>query len=148
MGIQEIEQAIRQLSPKDLARFRQWFDEFDRKTGISNLKLMPNLGHWTKLQSRLWPSITLAKPKNYEAFSQPFVLGIVENLPSAIQQVADKNFELLKVDPRHPSLHLKKAGEYWSVRVGRKYRALGVEVDEDVLWFWIGTHAEYDKLLK
>jgi len=73
---------------------------------------------------------------------------LYENLPSAIQRVADKNFELLKADPKHPSLHLKKAGKYWSVRVGMKYRALRVETDENVLWFWIGTHAEYDKLLK
>jgi hypothetical protein len=73
---------------------------------------------------------------------------LYENLPSAIQQVADKNFELLKADPKHPSLHLKKAGKYWSVRVSMKYRALGVEVDENVLWFWIGTHAEYDRMLK
>ena len=70
-----------------------------------------------------------------------------EELPAAIQELADKNFELLKADPKHPSLHLKKAGKYWSARVGMKYRALGVEIDEGMLWFWIGTHAEYDKLL-
>lgn len=73
---------------------------------------------------------------------------LYENLPVAIQELADKNFELLKVDSKHPSLHLKKAGKYWSMRVGIKYRALGVEVDEGMLWFWIGTHAEYDKLLE
>jgi hypothetical protein len=80
--------------------------------------------------------------------ASPAFWKLYENLPSAIQQVADKNFELLKADPKHPSLHLKKAGKYWSVRVSMKYRALGVEVDENVLWFWIGTHAEYDKMLK
>ncbi|MFQ5673312.1 MAG: hypothetical protein ACE5G9_09465 [Nitrospinales bacterium] len=36
---------------------------------------------------------------------------------------------------------------YWSVRVGAKYRALAVKMEEGLLWFWIGTHAEYDKLL-
>jgi hypothetical protein len=61
---------------------------------------------------------------------------------------ADKNYEILKADSKHPSLHLKKVGKYWSLRVGRKYRALGVDVDEGILWFWIGTHAEYDTLLK
>jgi len=35
----------------------------------------------------------------------------------------------------------------WSVRVGLHYRALATEVDADLVWFWIGSHAEYDKLL-
>jgi len=42
---------------------------------------------------------------------------------------------------------LRKIGPYWSVRVGRGYRALGVDVADGILWGWIGTHAEYDKLL-
>ena len=65
-----------------------------------------------------------------------------------IQQVADQNYELLKADPSHPSLHFKKVGEYWSVRAGRGYRALGVETKQGISWVWIGTHAEYDKLLR
>ncbi|MGB7442066.1 MAG: hypothetical protein WA919_13425 [Coleofasciculaceae cyanobacterium] len=68
-------------------------------------------------------------------------------LPEPVQQVADQNYELLKADPLHPSLHFKKVGRYWSVRAGRGYRALGVEVKPGILWFWIGTHAEYDKLV-
>lgn len=71
-----------------------------------------------------------------------------ELLPTSIRQVADKNFELLKANPDHPSLHLKKVGRYWSVRVGRKHRAIAVEIEEGLLWFWIGTHSEYDKLIK
>jgi len=80
-------------------------------------------------------------------FASPSFWDLYEELPAAIQELADKNFELLKADPKHPSLHLKKTGKYWSARVGMKYRALGVEIDEGMLWFWIGTHAEYDKLL-
>ncbi len=53
-----------------------------------------------------------------------------QQLPAAIQQLADKNYELLKADPEHPSLHFKKVGSYRSVRVGLAYRALGI-VDED-----------------
>ena len=71
-----------------------------------------------------------------------------ERLPDSIQELADKNFELLKADPNHPSLHLKKAGKYWSARVEIKYRVLGVDADEGVLWFWIGPHAEYDKIVR
>jgi len=57
---------------------------------------------------------------------------------------------LLKADPFHPSLHFKKVGkrkQLWSVRVGEHYRALGLDKTEGVVWFWIGTHADYDKLL-
>lgn len=71
-----------------------------------------------------------------------------DRLPAQIKELADKNFELLKQNPQHPSLHVKKAGKYWSVRIGMKYRALAFEVQEGLLWFWIGTHADYDKLLK
>ncbi|PIE69737.1 MAG: hypothetical protein CSA21_00855 [Deltaproteobacteria bacterium] len=53
----------------------------------------------------------------------------------------------MKEDSNHPSLHLKKVGRFWSVRVGIKYRALAVEINEGLIWFWIGTHAEYDKLI-
>jgi len=73
---------------------------------------------------------------------------LYDKLPSMIQELADKNFELLKQDAKYHSLHLKKAGIYWSVRVGIRYRALGVDIEEGILWFWIGTHAEYDKLLE
>jgi hypothetical protein len=48
----------------------------------------------------------------------------LENLPSPIQELANFNFELLKNDPRHPSLHFKKVGKFWSARVGMGYRAL------------------------
>ena len=62
--------------------------------------------------------------------------------------LADKNFVLLKSNPRHPSLRFKKVGAYRSVHVGLGYRALAVEVNEGLLWLWIGTHADYDDLLR
>lgn len=68
-------------------------------------------------------------------------------LPNAVRKLADKNFELLKADPHHPSLHLKKIDRLWSVRVGAHYRALGLDGDEAIIWFWIGSHSDYDKLL-
>ncbi len=68
-------------------------------------------------------------------------------LPDHIRALADKNYALLKEDERHPSLQLKKVGRFWSVRVGARYRALAVEVDAGLLWFWIGSHADYDALI-
>ena len=68
-------------------------------------------------------------------------------LPAEIRKLADANYELLKLGERHPSLQYRKVGRFRSVRVGLHYRALAVEAGEDVLWFWIGHHAEYDHLI-
>ena len=80
-------------------------------------------------------------------FASPAFWQAYENLPSHIQELADKNYSFLKDDPKHPSLHLKKVGDYWSVRVGIRYRALAVDIEEGLLWFWIGSHADYDRLV-
>jgi len=68
-------------------------------------------------------------------------------LPKSVQQLADKNFALLKRDTQHPSLHFKKIDRFRSVRVGLAYRALVLEVPDGILWFWIGSHADYDRLV-
>ena len=68
-------------------------------------------------------------------------------LPAGVRSVADKNYALLKADPRHPSLHFKRIGPLWSVRVGDGYRALGHDVYGGVQWFWIGTNADNDKIV-
>jgi len=67
-----------------------------------------------------------------------------ETLPEEVRKLAEKNYRLLKLDERHPSLNLKKIDDVWSVRVGLHYRALGVDASDGILWFWIGSHAEYD----
>ena len=68
-------------------------------------------------------------------------------LPEHIRELADKNFALLKENPQHSSLQFKKAGRFWSARVGLRYRALAVETNGDLVWFWIGSHADYDALI-
>ena len=80
-------------------------------------------------------------------FAAPDFWTSYNALPSEVKQLADRAFSLLKSDPRHPSLHFKKAGRFWSARVGLHYRAVAVDVPDGMLWFWIGTHAEYDRLL-
>ena len=70
-----------------------------------------------------------------------------EKLPKDIRALADKNYALLKDNPRHPSLRLKKVGRFWSAQIGGRYRALAVEVDAGLLWFWIGSHADYDAIV-
>ena len=69
-------------------------------------------------------------------------------LPESVQQVAQENFALLKVNPRHPSLQFKKVGKFWSARAGLHHRALAVEDGRDFIWVWIGPHDEYERLIK
>ncbi len=80
-------------------------------------------------------------------FASPSFWACYRALPEPIQLLADKNFELLKANLSHRSLRFKKVGKYRTVRVGLHYRALATEAGEDLLWFWIGTHSEYDKLV-
>ncbi len=70
------------------------------------------------------------------------------NLPESVQELSKKNFELLIMDTSHPSLHFKKIDKFWSVRVGINYRALAIEDGEDFIWVWIGSHNEYEKIIK
>lgn len=81
--------------------------------------------------------------KTTERFRRSF-----EKLPEFIKELAKQNFEMLKQDPYHPSLHFKKIDKFWSVRIGYKYRALAIEDKGDFIWVWIGTHDENERLIK
>lgn len=79
--------------------------------------------------------------------ASPDFWACYRTLPVSVQELADKSFGLLRVDPKHPSLHFKKVSRFWSARVGLHHRAAAVEARDGLVWFWIGTHAEYDKLV-
>ena len=81
-------------------------------------------------------------------FTSPRFWACYEALPANIRALADRSFEQLKADPRHPSLHFKQIGDFRSVRIGVHYRALAIEVPDGLYWFWIGSHAEYDKIVR
>jgi hypothetical protein len=77
---------------------------------------------------------------------------LYESLPPEIRTRADKKFALLKANPLHPSLQLKKIGErsgneIWSARVSLNYRALAIKRPDGYLWFWIGDHNSYESLI-
>ena len=81
--------------------------------------------------------------------ASPKFWGLYEKLPKAARAIADENYKLLKSNPRHPSLHLKKIGKLWSVRVGDHYRAVEIDdLPDGIYWIWIGTHAEYDRMIR
>lgn len=73
----------------------------------------------------------------------------LERLPADMQDVAHKNFALLRADPGHPSLPFKRlgGGKLCSARVGLHHRTLGLPTADGVHWFWIGSHADYDRLI-
>ncbi len=73
---------------------------------------------------------------------------LYDELPQEIKELANKNFELLKRDPLHPSLRFKKIGKVWSIRIGNGYRALAFKDKDEFIWFWIGTHEEYNQITK
>ena len=81
-------------------------------------------------------------------FATPEFWYHYRRLPVEVRELADKNFALLRGDPHHPSLRLRKIGSFWSARVGLRYRALARDRAEGLVWFWIGPHSEYDHLLK
>ncbi|MFO0848456.1 MAG: hypothetical protein U0871_07865 [Gemmataceae bacterium] len=71
-------------------------------------------------------------------------------LPAPVRQQAREAYRLFRADPSHPSLRFKQVHHpppTYSVRVGIAYRAVGVLDGGTVVWFWIGSHADYDRLL-
>jgi len=71
-----------------------------------------------------------------------------QTLPLAVRLAADKQFQLFAQNPGHPSLKFKRVGELWSVRVTEGYRALAIQNSDTLYWFWIGSHDDYELLLR
>ena len=72
------------------------------------------------------------------------------NLPIEIQKKARKNYQLWKADNKYPGLHFKQINarlSIYSVRVGLYHRALGVKKGETIIWFWIGSHEDYNNMI-
>ena len=72
-------------------------------------------------------------------------------LPDEIRQAAQKAYWLFRQDPQHPSLQFKKVHDrepVYSLRVTGAYRVVGLLEHDEVTWFWIGSHADYDRLLQ
>ena len=83
--------------------------------------------------------------KTTERFRKAFA-----GLPPHVQERAREAYRKFREDPHHPSLRFKQvhaARPIYSARVGLGYRALAVRDGDFLLWFWIGTHADYDTLL-
>jgi len=76
---------------------------------------------------------------------------LFDQLPSDVKRQARQAYRLFLQDPSHPGLRFKPIhprDPIYSVRVGLHYRAVGVKTRDEIIWFWVGTHADYDHLLK
>ena len=78
--------------------------------------------------------------------NQKFI-ALAQKLPINIQRRTAKQFQILKDNPLYPSLHFKKVSDLWSLRITDNYRALGFEENDKIIWFWIGKHDEYERLI-
>ena len=76
---------------------------------------------------------------------------LYKKLPQNIREIAKKQYKLFASDPYHASLHFKRVHStrpIYSARITRNYRAVGILEDNIIVWFWVGSHDEYDRLLK
>ena len=75
----------------------------------------------------------------------------LDALPTEVREQAGRAYALWRSEPYHPSLQFKRVSQrqpIYSARVGIGYRALGLREDDYIFWYWIGSHAGYDELLK
>lgn len=83
---------------------------------------------------------SLARPSFWRAY---------DALDSRVREAARKAYGRFAQDPSHPSLRFKKLAGYeqvWSVRINEQYRAIGERDGDTVVWVWIGSHNDFDKL--
>lgn len=72
-------------------------------------------------------------------------------LPADVRKQARQAYRLFMENPQHPSLRFKSihpTRPIYSMRIGLDYRAFGVRDDDDIIWYWVGSHADYDKLIR
>ena len=80
--------------------------------------------------------------------ASPKFWALYDKLPLFLQKSADESFDLLKANPGHPSLEFKPVALLWSARVKDGYRVLARRRGDDIFWFWIGSHDEYERLIR
>jgi len=85
------------------------------------------------------------KSRTTAAFRKAF-----RGLPDRVKREATVAYDRFRIDPWHPSLKFKKVHStqpIFSVRIGRAYRAIGIREGDEIIWYWIGSHADYDTLI-
>jgi len=142
--VEDILCLIESLSEKEYEQLRQWFSERDQEKWDRQIEIDSEFG---KLDFLITEAGDEKATGELERLSSHF-WTCFKSLPAPVQEVSKRNFELLRANPLQPSLHFKKLSEFWSVRAGISHRALAVEDGGDFIWVWIGTHNEYEQMIK
>ncbi|KUJ95331.1 MAG: hypothetical protein XD41_1679 [Desulfonauticus sp. 38_4375] len=77
--------------------------------------------------------------------------NLLAQLPKQIQKQAKEAYIQFEKDPYHPGFRFKRVHSklpIYSVRISKDYRALGIQRDGEIVWFWVGSHSDYDNILK
>ena len=72
-------------------------------------------------------------------------------LPATVRNHAQRAYQRWQIDPWQPALQFKLIHQslpIYSVRIGLHWRAIGIREADKVIWFWIGSHKEYDQKIK
>jgi mRNA-degrading endonuclease RelE of RelBE toxin-antitoxin system len=85
-----------------------------------------------------------------KSFINEDFLRAYRRLPKEVREQARKAYRLFRQNPQHPSLNFKPVHPnhpYYSARINRGYRTVGIREGEEIIWFWIGSHDDYEKLI-
>jgi hypothetical protein len=89
----------------------------------------------------------LERVRSFEALCRSELLELLSNPSKISSRTSGQELRALKVKLNTPVVALQKDWKVRAVRIGLQYRALAIETGDDLLWFWIGSHSEYDKLI-
>jgi len=110
---------------------------------------------WRNLQKKRWPSTGPGAPSHLIPTNCDIEdhgpVAALEALPAHVRARARSSYRLFKDNPSHPSLQFKPVHPQlpiYSARIGLGHRAVATVDGDEVVWFWIGTHPEYERLLK
>lgn len=82
------------------------------------------------------------------SFLTPSFRELCAGLPDTVQKLADEKYRMFMQDPFHPSLEFRAKGKVWTVAIGRSYRAIARRFGNDLHWVWIGSHEDYNNVLR
>ena len=85
---------------------------------------------------------------SFHSSTTPRFWKLFRELPAEVQDLALEKYELFQKDPYHPSLCFQAKGKAWTIAIGRSYRAIAYRSENHLSWFWIGTHEDYNNVLK
>ncbi len=104
--VQELERLVNELTPAELAQFRRWFSAFDAAAWDRQFEADVNGGKLDGLAERALAAHAAVNHQALNHYAAPEFWTSYTALPISVQRLADKSFDLMKSDPRHPSLRL------------------------------------------